>query len=151
MTNDLLAFRKKFELDVYTLFESEHWIWSLRPQQVTLGSSILSLKRYADAFSSLDQREGADLVGMIALLEKCKRELLGFQKINYLMLMMNDNLVHFHVLPRYEFKRAYGDREWIDAAWPGPADIAVPQGHASELADLRREIEGWLLNQRQGN
>ena len=147
MTDDRLAFRQRFELDSLTLFESEYWIWSLRPQQVTLGSSILSLKRDATNFSSLDKREGADLVEVVSLLENCKSELLGFQKINYLMLMMMDSLVHFHVLPRYESGRAWGNREWTDAAWPGPADITVPQGHASELTNLKRDIGIWLSNQ----
>jgi hypothetical protein len=33
-------FRKKFKIADFTIYETDYWIWSLRPVQATLGSSI---------------------------------------------------------------------------------------------------------------
>ena len=41
-----------------------------------------------------------------------------YDKINYLMLMMVDPDVHFHVLPRYAQPMQFADMEFIDAGWP---------------------------------
>ena len=43
----------------------------------------------------------------------------GYEKINYLMLMMVDPHVHFHVLPRYEGGRDFDSVDYPDAGWPG--------------------------------
>jgi diadenosine tetraphosphate (Ap4A) HIT family hydrolase len=58
-------------------------------------------------------------------------KLFQYDKLNYLMLMMVDPDVHFHVLPRYEGDRSYGGLDFSDATWPGPPDIS----HANEFPD----------------
>src|SRR3546814_10538128 len=40
-------------------------------------------------------------------------------KLNYLMLMMLDPHVHFHVFPRYEGERSARAMTFADASWPG--------------------------------
>ena len=46
------------------------------------------------------------------------------QKINYLMLMMVDRDVHFHVLPRYEATQDFEGTVYPDAGWPAVPDLA---------------------------
>lgn len=62
-------FKEKFKVNEYKVYESEHWIWSLRPHQATLGSGILSLKRECPAFSELKPDEYADLNNIIKVIE----------------------------------------------------------------------------------
>jgi diadenosine tetraphosphate (Ap4A) HIT family hydrolase len=59
-------------------------------------------------------------------------------KINYLMLMMVDPHVHFHVLPRYEGDRSHGGIEVVDAGWPGPARRWARRWRSSDEQIARR-------------
>jgi diadenosine tetraphosphate (Ap4A) HIT family hydrolase len=45
-----------------------------------------------------------------------------YERINYLMLMMVDPHVHYHVIPRYSTSRTFNGVEFVDAGWP-----ALPQ------------------------
>ena len=63
-----------------------------------------------------------------------QRAQVDYEKINYLMLMMVDPNVHFHVIPRYEGGREWQGREFVDVGWPKVPDL----GHAVAL-----EGESW--------
>ena len=56
-------------------------------------------------------------------LEGILREAFTFDKINYLLLMMVDKHVHFHIIPRYADARTACGVEFIDTAWPKPPDV----------------------------
>jgi len=67
---------------------------------------------------------------------------LGSTIINYLMLMMVDPDVHFHVIPRYASVRQHAGVQYADAGWPGPpqlepAVVPEPQARAALLEMLR--------------
>jgi diadenosine tetraphosphate (Ap4A) HIT family hydrolase len=107
----------------------EHWVVLLRPAQPTLGSLILAAKSEATAFSGLDAVAFAELGHVVADIERVLAEAVGYAKINYLMLMMVDPNVHFHVLPRYEGERSACGVTVADAGWPK----APALGEAAEL------------------
>jgi diadenosine tetraphosphate (Ap4A) HIT family hydrolase len=70
------------------------------------------------------------------------KRVVNYQKINYLMLMMVDPDVHFHVLPRYEGVRTHEGVDFADAGWPGPPALGEavdlgPDG-AARLAETLR-------------
>ena len=48
-----------------------------------------------------------------------------YQKINYLMLMMVDKDVHFHVLPRYQNAQDFDGTAYPDTGWPAVPDLAT--------------------------
>jgi len=52
--------------------------------------------------------------------ERTLRDFVAYERINYLMLMMVDPDVHFHVIPRYPDTRSLLGVEYRDAGWPGP-------------------------------
>ena len=56
---------------------------------------------------------------MVARIEAVLRGFARCDKINYLMLMMVDPDVHFHVIPRYEGRREHVGLAVLDAGWPG--------------------------------
>ena len=65
------------------------------------------------------------------------RDFVGYEKINYLMLMMVDPDVHFHVFPRYAGQREHGGVAFPDAGWPGPPALAqAVQPEAAVLEGL---------------
>ena len=114
--------------------EYEHWVVLLRPAQATLGALILACKGEAEAFADIPPAAFAELGAVVADIERSLGGLFGYQKLNYLMLMMVDPHVHFHVLPRYESARLYAGAEFTDPGWPGPPNI----GHVNEIGDARK-------------
>lgn len=108
----------KFGYPATLVHEYRHWLVLLRPQQPTLGSLVLAAKSDATAFADLESAAFSELAEVIRDLEAALRRAVRYEKINYLMLMMVDPNVHFHVIPRYEGERSGGGISVPDAGWP---------------------------------
>ena len=113
---------EKFGYPVTLLKEWDHWLLLLRPAQPTLGSCILAAKSDATAFGDLAPAAHAELATITKEIETTLGKAVDYAKINYLMLMMVDPHVHFHVIPRYDGSREWEGTDFTDAGWP-----AVPQ------------------------
>jgi diadenosine tetraphosphate (Ap4A) HIT family hydrolase len=98
--------------------EYEHWVVLLRPAQPTLGSLILAAKGEETRFPMLAPEAFAGLRGAVHDIENALGAAVPHDKINYLMLMMVDPHVHFHVIPRYEGKREACGVSVRDTGWP---------------------------------
>ena len=122
-SNNFALFQEKFTVKEMHIHSNDSWVLSLRPYHPTLGSSILSLKRPAENFSEISAKEAQDLSQIIAYIETTYKMSFQYDKINYLMLMMVDNHVHFHVIPRYQSTREYNGTSWTDETWPMPPDL----------------------------
>jgi diadenosine tetraphosphate (Ap4A) HIT family hydrolase len=140
-------FKIKFRLGELKLLETTSWIWSVRPEQVTLGSTILSVKRPSTSFSDISPQEASEMVSLIKIIERCTKDVLAWDKLNYLMLMMNDPQVHFHIIPRYATDRISGDRNWEDHLWPAPPDLRVTQGSAQDVHESTAKLKFWISQQ----
>ena len=121
--------------------EYEHWIVLLRPKQPTLGSLVLAAKGEATSFADLPREAFAEMATVSRHIDDALAARIGFAKLNYLMLMMVDPHVHYHVIPRYEGVRERGGTVYPDAGWP-----KVPAlGEAVELSDEAvADLTGWL-------
>ena len=120
MSATLEEFGKKFRLPELTIHKTAHWTWSLRPVHSTLGSGILSLNRFCTSLGDMTPAEGQDLAMMANHIEKVLGSQFSPQKMNYIMLMMVDRHLHFHVLPRYGETKHFGGLDWVDSGWPKP-------------------------------
>ncbi|MFT4251583.1 MAG: HIT family protein [Caulobacter sp.] len=98
--------------------ETDRWLVLVRPKQPTFGSLVLICKEPVQAFSELSPEAFADMRVAVAGIERVLKARVAYEKINYLMLMMVDRDVHFHVLPRYEGAREHGGLSFPDAGWP---------------------------------
>ncbi len=114
---------RRFGWPATMVAEYDHWIVLLRPQQPTLGSLVIAAKSEAEAFSDLYPPAFAELSQVISETEAALRDRTAYDKINYLMLMMVDPNVHFHVIPRYSAARGWSGVEFPDAGWSGPPDL----------------------------
>ena len=131
----------KFGHPATLIAEYDHWILLLRPAQPTLGALVLAAKSDATAFGDLPAAAHAELKIATAAIEAALTEAVGYAKINYLMLMMVDPHVHFHVLPRYDGERSGEGLTVADAGWPGQPDLA----QAVKLDDAQvAALSGWL-------
>ncbi len=132
---------RKFGHPATLIAEYEHWVVLLRPAQPTLGALVLAAKSDATAFGDLPAEAHAELKTATAAIEAALMQAIGYAKINYLMLMMVDPHVHFHVLPRYEGERNGAGLTVLDAGWPGQPDL----GQAVKLDEAQiAALAGWL-------
>jgi len=109
---------RKFGYPATLVREWEHWIALLRPQQPTLGALVLAAKSEARAFPEVEPAAFTELAVATREVEAALRQAVRYEKINYLMLMMVDPNVHFHVIPRYDGERTGADVTVRDAGWP---------------------------------
>jgi diadenosine tetraphosphate (Ap4A) HIT family hydrolase len=136
---------RKFGWPTTLVREFEHWLVLARPAQPTLGSLVLAAKGEDTAFGHLPGAAHAELKPVTAAIEQGLTRAVDYRRLNYLMLMMVDPHVHFHVLPRYEGAREWEGREFVDVGWPRVPDLAqaVTLGGA-ELARLVAWLKGYL-------
>ena len=118
----------KFGYPQTLIREFEHWVLLLRPAQVTAGSLVLAAKGEATAYGELAEAAFTEQAGIVAALEEKLRETINPDKFNYLMLMMVDPHVHFHIFPRYHGARSIAGLVLTDHGWPGPLDLKSAVG-----------------------
>jgi diadenosine tetraphosphate (Ap4A) HIT family hydrolase len=102
----------------------DHWCVLLRTGQVTLGSLILGSTGEARSFSQIPPQAFAELATVTRHIEEGLKSFRPYDKINYLMLMMVDPHVHFHVVPRYREAQAFRGLTIPDKGWPAAPDLA---------------------------
>ena len=138
---------QKFGYPDSLLRDFDHWVVLLRPGQVTLGSLVLAAKSDATAFGALPPEAHAELAIITRQIEATLGAVIDYERINYLMLMMVDPNVHFHVFPRYQGTRRFEGLEIEDKGWPGPPDlksaVEIPVSASKNL--LKLLIEGWSI------
>ena len=119
---------RKFGHPATLVRDYEHWVVLLRPQQPTAGSLVLAAKSNATALGHLEPAAFAELAKVTADIENALRAAVSYDRINYLMLMMVDPHVHYHVIPRYEGERTLAGVTVPDKGWPKVPDLgaAVP-------------------------
>ena len=121
--SDFNATMRKFGAPQTIIRSYQYWSVMLRPAQATLGALVLAAHEPAEAFSQLSPESFAELHSITGQIESALTKAFQYDKINYLMLMMVDPDVHFHVIPRYAQPRQFADREFIDAGWPAMPNL----------------------------
>lgn len=135
------ATQEKFGYPKTLITEGDHWTVQLRPAQPTLGSLVIVCREPVTEFGAVSAAGFAELGRLVARIESVLRTFAGYERINYLMLMMVDKDVHFHVLPRYDGDRHWGGRSFVDAGWPGPPALAEAVGLApDEMDEMTRQL-----------
>ncbi len=110
----------KFAWPRARIAETARWTVQLRPKQPTLGSLVVVCKEPATAFSALSGQAFTELRTVTTGVERLLKDFVEYQRINWLMLMMVDPDVHFHVIPRYDGSRHWDGLTFRDAGWPNP-------------------------------
>ena len=138
MPNETLV---KFGYPDSLIHEYNDWVVLVRPVQITIGSLVLACKLKIENIGELPAETFAELATVTSDIESALSEVFHHDKINYLLLMMVDKHVHFHVLPRYASSSSLGGVEFEDSSWPGPPDVTQNLGLSSDqLEDLRAQL-----------
>jgi Diadenosine tetraphosphate (Ap4A) hydrolase and other HIT family hydrolases len=132
---------RKFGWPASVVTELEHWAVLVRPAQPTLGSLVLAARSDAIAFGDLPLAAHAELKEATGAIEAALQLFTGYEKLNYLMLMMVDPHVHFHVIPRYEGRREWSGLTFADAGWPAvPALSAATPLNDPQIAAMVEQL-----------
>ena len=123
--NAMNATLEKFGYPHSLIYSYQHWSILLRPQQSTLGALILGANCDATSFSRLPEEAFTELNKITEHIEMGLTRCFNYDKINYLMLMMVDPHVHYHVIPRYKQIKEFEDLKVSDVGWPGPPDLST--------------------------
>ena len=132
---------RRFGYPATLVREYSHWLVLVRAAQPTLGAMVLAAKSDATAFSDLVPEAFAELGTVTGAIEAALKEAVDYEKINYLMLMMVDPHVHFHVIPRHEGTRSACGLTIADAGWPKVP--ALGEAHSLDEAQIATMVE-WL-------
>lgn len=137
------ATARKFGYPETLIAEAGPWLVLLRPKQTTLGALVLVCREDVQAFGELSPDAYAALRDAVRGCERLLKDFVDYERINYLMLMMVDPDVHYHVIPRYAEAREFAGTHYVDHGWPGPpalGDAVEPDAsaRAALIAELRR-------------
>ena len=133
MSDNFKNFNSKFNVDELLIVQTEYWRWSLRPIQCTFGAGILSLRRPAETMSELSA-------------ESTLRSAYGMDKMNYIMLMMVDIHIHYHVVPRYAREIEFAGQIFKDQGWPKPPVLDAEAVDKDTLLTIRDFLKSHVQN-----
>ena len=119
----------------------EYWSVLVRPKQSTLGALVLVANGPETEFSKLPPQAFSEQARVIKDIEQVLSGKFGYDKINYLMLMMVDPNVHYHVLPRYAEPASYESWTLEDGGWPGQPDLGGGSADADLVASLTASLK----------
>lgn len=137
----LMNYIKKNKINHLLLHETKYWKLSLRPNQITIGSCLISLNRECKSIKDLSSEELKEFKVISKIAEGTLSRAFGFEAVNYLLLMMDDKQIHYHVIPRYSKKIHFLGKEWIDKGWP-----KLPEFYTSvENESYNKDIKTYLL------
>ena len=111
-----------FDFKKYTIKEYNNWSLLLNKSQFTLGTMVLICRENVFNFSEISAESHSELPLIVKEIEINLKKVIKYEKLNYIMLMMVDPNVHFHIIPRYP-KIIYNKIEYIDFGWPGKPDL----------------------------
>jgi len=132
----------KFGYPASLIKDYENWVVLLRPGQCTLGALVLVNKSEIQSFSAIGSESFQELERVTQDIERNLKAFRPYQKINYLMLMMVDKEVHFHVVPRYDAVQECGGMVFPDPGWPAVPDLAAgPVLRDAQMASLVSELK----------
>jgi diadenosine tetraphosphate (Ap4A) HIT family hydrolase len=115
---------QKFGAPETVIHQYQHWSVLLRPAQPTLGALVLIAHEPVFTFSALSSSSFVELKLVTSQIESSLEKAFQYDKLNYLMLMMVDLDVHFHVIPRYAQAREFSGIAFLDAGWPSAPDFS---------------------------
>lgn len=135
----------KFGAPENVIKKYKHWSVLLRPKQVTIGSLVMICNGNATSFADICSEAFVEQEHIVKDIEHVLHALFEFEKINYLMLMMVDPHVHYHVIPRYHETRKFEGTIFSDTGWPALPDLAYSHDIDDNVFKSLRAtlIESW--------
>jgi glycerol-3-phosphate cytidylyltransferase len=130
----------KFGYPKTVIKEYMNWVLLLRLEQYTLGSLVLVHKKPTNQLSKISNDASNEYDQIVKEVEHHLSNLFNYDKINYMMLMMKDPVVHYHIIPRYKKSIYFLGNAFIDPDWPGVPTLINNNSLDSNLFNGLRSI-----------
>lgn len=140
----LQSTKAKFNYPDTVIKEYQHWHLMLRLDQATLGSLILLCNQDVDQLHLISIDAITEMHAVIGEIEQKLKAAFDYQKINYMILMMVDPAVHFHIIPRYDQDKQFDGVVFTDPGWPALPDL----NHKTKLTQEQFNILKSFLIQK---
>ncbi len=144
----MLEFAGRFSDPNLVLKQGKFWTIIFRENIVTLGDCVLILNRQCPSLSSVTAAEMSEFPKMCALAEDCLKTLFGAVKFNYIAMMMKENFVHFHLIPRYDQNKEKLGFTFVDSTYPKGADLTLKLDVPAEIKEqIKAEMKSYFDQQ----
>ena len=134
----MLEFAGRFSDPNLMIKHGKYWSIILRESTTTLGNCILICNRECPTFADLKPEEMEEFPTLCKWYEEKIKSLYGAVKFNYVAMMMKEEFVHFHVIPRYD-----REIERYGLTWK---DLDYPKGTTLSKIEISNEIKQQILN-----
>jgi len=115
---------EKFNFNNLLIKEYENWYLLLRNEQITIGFLVLIEKSFKIKYSDISSESFEEFGSIVQDIETTLTKLFIYDKINYLMLMMVDDEVYYHIIPRYSKDCVFENITFKDKGWSGLPDFS---------------------------
>ena len=136
-----LEFAGRFNRPDLVIKEFKYWVVIIRENVVTLGSSIFVLKSGKKNLSDVSSLEMAEFSEVCRWFEDKTKNLYEAVKWNYLALMMKDEFVHFHAIPRYSTNVLKYNMMWVDKDYPKGTKLEKIEIDNSILLEILNDMK----------
>lgn len=134
----MLEFAGRFSNPNLMIKQGKHWSIIYRESTTTLGNCVLILNRECPTMGGLLPEEMAEYPILCKWYEDKIKSLYGAVKFNYLAMMMKEEFVHFHIIPRYDKDIEKYGIVWHDVDWP--------KGTTLSKTEISEEIKQQIIN-----
>lgn len=135
-----LEFAGRFNKPELVLKNFKHWVIIIRENVVTLGSCIIILKSGKPFLKDVSNEEMAEFSEVCKWFEYKTKSLYGAEKWNYCAMMMKDEFVHFHAIPRYSKNIKAYDKIWVDNDWPKGTTLSKIDVDTETLMQIKNDM-----------
>lgn len=135
-----LEFAGRFNKAELLLKEFKHWVIIIRENVVTIGSCIIILKSGKPFLKDVSTEEMAEFSEVCKWFEDKTKALYGAEKWNYCAMMMKDEFVHFHAIPRYSKEINAYNKDWVDTDWPKGTKLGTIDVEYEILMQIKNDM-----------
>lgn len=134
----MLDFAGRFSKPELLIKQGKYWSIVFRESTTTLGNCVIICNRQCSSMGELTPVESAEFPDICKWYEDKIKRLYNCEKFNYVAMMMKEEFVHFHVIPRYSKPVEKYGLTWIDEDWP--------KGTRLNKIDISDEIKRQIID-----
>ena len=139
----MLDFAGRFSNTELLIKQGKYWSVVFRESTTTLGNCTIICNRQCPSMGELTADEMAEFPCICKWYEDKVKRLYGCDKFNYVAMMMKEEFVHFHVIPRYSKPVEKYGLTWVDEDWP--------KGTKLNKIEIPNDVKKQIINDLKNN
>lgn len=137
----MLEFAGRYSNENLMVKQGKYFSIIFREATTTLGNCILICNRPCPSLGDLTDDEAREIPELCKWYETKIKKLYGAVKFNYIAMMMKEEFVHFHIIPRYDKDiKKYGII-WHDEDYPKGSKMGKIEVDKKVLDKVLRDLK----------